>query len=127
MATPVEDQIPDHLQPRWINIRRILERSGPFCHPDFEPSPDILQFLMTSCKILVVGAGGLGCEVLKNLAMMGFRQIHVIDMDTIELSNLNRQFLFRRKDIGQSKAECAASFINNRFNQSPLRNFQSTL
>lgn len=110
----IEEQIPDHMMPRWGNVRRILERSGPFCHPDFEPSPDILQFLMTSCKILVVGAGGLGCEVLKNLAMMGFRQIHVIDMDTIELSNLNRQFLFRKKDIGHSKAECAAAFINTR-------------
>ena len=85
---------------KWANIRKIVERSGPFSHPDFEPSPEILDFLMNTCRILVVGAGGLGCELLKNLALMGFQQLHVIDMDTIELSNLNRQFLFRPSDIG---------------------------
>lgn len=82
----------DHMHRRWSNLRKVLERSGPFCRPDFEPSTETLQFLLDNCKILVVGAGGLGCELLKNLALMGFRQIHVIDMDTIELSNLNRYY-----------------------------------
>lgn len=99
---------------RWSHLRKILERPGPFSHPDFEPSPELLDFIRNSCKILVVGAGGLGCELLKDLAMMGFKNIHIIDMDTIDVSNLNRQFLFGRKDIGQSKAEVAASFVNDR-------------
>lgn len=110
----MESQQPEHLSKRWIHIRRILERPGPFCSPNFVASSENLEFLMKTCKILVIGAGGLGCELLKDLAYLGFRDIHVIDMDTIDLSNLNRQFLFRRKDIGSSKAVCAAEFINKR-------------
>ncbi|XP_038067977.1 NEDD8-activating enzyme E1 catalytic subunit-like [Patiria miniata] len=99
---------------RWTHVRKVLERSGPFAHPDFEPSTEILDFMLNNCRILVVGAGGLGCEILKDLALMGFRQIDVIDMDTIDLSNLNRQFLFRLKDVGKPKANVAADFINQR-------------
>lgn len=52
----------------------------------------------------MVGAGGIGCELLKNLVLTGFGEIHVVDLDTIDLSNLNRQFLFRHEHIKKSKA-----------------------
>ena len=59
----------------------------------------------------MVGAGGIGCELLKNLVLTGYGEVHIVDLDTIDLSNLNRQFLFRHEHIKKSKALVgAASF-----------------
>ncbi|KNZ76000.1 Ubiquitin-activating enzyme E1-like [Termitomyces sp. J132] len=72
---------------------------------------------LPNTKVLLVGAGGIGCELLKNIVLVGFGEITLLDLDTIDLSNLNRQFLFRKKDVKQSKAlvtaQTAASFNPN--------------
>ena len=98
----------------------LLRHRGPFVGPDFAEYADDADFasakaeFFEAVRVLVVGAGGLGCELLKNLALVGFRRIDVIDMDTIDPSNLNRQFLFRPGDVGMYKAEVAARFVNAR-------------
>ncbi|CAI5738580.1 unnamed protein product [Hyaloperonospora brassicae] len=74
-----------------------------------------LRSKVQRAKVLVVGAGGIGCELLKNLVLSGFVDIHLIDLDTIDVSNLNRQFLFRSHHVGQSKA-LVAKEIAMRFN-----------
>ncbi len=66
------------------------------------------QEVVRNATILVVGAGALGNEVLKNLALMGIGNILIADFDTIEDSNLSRSVLFREGDRGERKADIAA-------------------
>ena len=77
------------------------------CNPLTQSHSEKLE----SAKLLVVGAGGIGCELLKNLALAGFKNIETVDLDTIDVSNLNRQFLFQRVHVGQSKAVCATNTV----------------
>src|SRR5258706_5972037 len=66
------------------------------------------QSRVENAKLLVVGAGALGNEIIKNLALLGAGQVIVVDKDCVEKSNLSRSVLFRQRDEGQPKARCAA-------------------
>jgi adenylyltransferase/sulfurtransferase len=66
------------------------------------------QRKLADARVLVVGAGAIGNEVLKNLALLGVGNILIVDLDTIENSNLSRSVLYRPCDIGSDKAEVAA-------------------
>ncbi|KAL2901995.1 Ubiquitin-activating enzyme E1 2 [Bienertia sinuspersici] len=89
-----------------------------------------LQKKLEDAKVYVVGSGALGCEFLKNLALMGVScgsqgKLTITDDDVIEKSNLSRQFLFRDWNIGQSKstvAAAAAAVMNPRLNIEALQN-----
>lgn len=97
------------------DLNRILSRGSPFADADmYNPGEETLEYLHKEARILVVGAGGLGCEILKDLALSGFCDIHVIDMDNVDVTNLNRQFLFRKENVGMPKAQVAADFVNKR-------------
>ncbi|KAG7665751.1 UBA1 [[Candida] subhashii] len=73
---------------------------------------------ISNVKVFLVGTGAIGCEMLKNWAMMGLGsgpegKIFITDNDSIEKSNLNRQFLFRPKDVGKNKSDVAAIAVQH--------------
>lgn len=66
------------------------------------------QDRLKNASIMVVGAGAIGNELIKNLALLGIGRIYIFDMDDIENTNLTRSILYRRSDVGRYKAEVAA-------------------
>lgn len=66
------------------------------------------QESLKKAKVMVVGAGAIGNETLKNLALLGVGNIFIVDFDTVSTSNLSRTVLFRKNDVGKKKAEVAA-------------------
>jgi len=71
------------------------------------------QVKLKNAKVLVVGAGGLGCPALLYLAAAGTGTLGIVDSDTVDISNLQRQVLYREADVGKYKAESAAEHLRH--------------
>ncbi len=69
------------------------------------------QSIVKNSRVLIAGVGGLGCEIAKNLTMLGVGHLDLVDLDVIEHSNLNRQVLFIDAKMGQPKAVAAAKML----------------
>lgn len=72
-------------------------------------------FATTQARVLVLGAGGLGCELVKGLALYSVAWIDLVDMDVVELSNLNRQCMYRQQDLGRPKVDAAVEWVARRW------------
>jgi molybdopterin/thiamine biosynthesis adenylyltransferase/rhodanese-related sulfurtransferase len=70
------------------------------------------QEKLKTAKVLVIGAGGLGCPVLQYLAAAGVGHIGIVDDDTVDVTNLHRQILYNQNDIGENKATTAAEKLS---------------
>jgi adenylyltransferase/sulfurtransferase len=85
------------------------------------------QERLARAKILVIGAGALGNEILKNLALLGIGSIFVADLDRIENSNLSRSILFRTEDCGRHKADVAAQRVSEIYAGTRAQPFQGNV
>lgn len=93
-----------------LTIDEIKRYSRQLVLPDFGSRE---QNRFKKAKVAVTGAGGLGCPVSTYLTLAGVGEIDIIDMDNVDLTNLNRQFLYTKGDIEKPKAELAARRLND--------------
>jgi adenylyltransferase/sulfurtransferase len=85
------------------------------------------QEKLRSAHVLVIGAGALGNEILKNLALLGFANIVIVDLDSIEASNLSRSILYRASDVGRRKADVAADAVKNIFPEAQVHSITANV
>ncbi|MFE3185452.1 HesA/MoeB/ThiF family protein [Streptomyces violascens] len=102
----VEPGLDAHDQERWKRNLGFLEN-----YSDLSTSKYELQRKLRDYRVVLLGLGGVGSHLLFDLVGLGVRDIRIVDFDTVELSNLNRQILYREADLGRAKIEVAAERI----------------
>ncbi len=85
------------------------------------------QRKLQTATILLAGAGAIGNEAAKNLAMLGARRILIVDMDQVELSNVSRMIFFQSRDLGKNKAEVLAENLHAKYPYVETRAYRGTL
>jgi molybdopterin/thiamine biosynthesis adenylyltransferase len=106
-GAPTPDSIPERERERH-------SRAMPFYRwIDRTPrrSPWDVQVRLRSARVLLIGVGGTGSAVAQGLTAAGVGSLHLVDADDVELSNLNRQVLYRETDIGKPKVEAASAHL----------------
>lgn len=98
---------------RALSNEELSRYARHFALPEFSMKS---QQQLKNARVTIIGAGGLGLPVLQYLAAAGCGHIRIIDPDTVERMNLQRQILFSETDIGKAKAVCAAQWVQ-KFNK----------
>lgn len=98
-------QIPDN------TANHFIRKSELFLARTFE-SPDIARSKISKMHITILGCGGIGANLTYHLAMSGFKKFTFIDSDSIEASNINRQYPYGPSDVGKLKTEQLESFVH---------------
>lgn len=98
--------LPEQDLTRWKRNLGFLESYSSLATSKYE-----LQRRIRDYRVVIMGLGGVGSHMLFDLAGLGIRDIRIVDFDTVELTNLNRQILYTEADLGKSKTELAAQRI----------------
>jgi molybdopterin-synthase adenylyltransferase len=107
-----------------LSDEELLRYSRQIMLPQFDIAA---QEKLKAARVLVVGLGGIGCPVATYLAAAGVGELWLADFDTVDASNLQRQFLFSQDDIGRHKAEVAAAKLAQQNPHILLRPLMSAL
>lgn len=90
-------------------------------------SPTSAQTALERSSVAIIGIGGTGAVVLQHLVGAGVKRFVLVDNDTVDITNLNRQFIYRKRDVGSPKVKIAASYIHDRIDNAIVDTYSDRL